>query len=74
MSDAEPLDPRTEVSTPGEAAQPATELLEPAWRDSQGHDEWCEADWHPGVARYAPCGCGQRASTGDYPDGKRDPE
>lgn len=48
--------------------------LPPVWRDSQGHDEWCEADWHPGVARFAPCGCGERTETGDYPDGQREPQ
>lgn len=48
--------------------------LGPAWRDERGHDEWCEGDYVEEVHRYYPCGCGERAASGDYPDGRRKPE
>lgn len=54
-----------------EAADPG---LLPVWRDAQGHDEWCEGDWDQSAGRYHLCGCGQRAASGIYPDGRRSPE
>lgn len=64
------------------AAVEAVPELPPVWRDEDGHDEWCEGGWDPWarlrrdqpVGRSAPCGCGGRAGSGDYPDGRRDPE
>lgn len=44
------------------------------WRSVDGHDEWCEGDYDEAVHRYYLCGCADRARTGDYPDGRREPE